>query len=52
MAEFALECSAFAHAIPARHSYEGEDISPPLRWTRPGVVCEPIAVLPEVRCAV
>jgi Raf kinase inhibitor-like YbhB/YbcL family protein len=35
MSEFALESSAFenAHAIPSRHSCEGEDVSPPLRWT-------------------
>jgi Raf kinase inhibitor-like YbhB/YbcL family protein len=35
MAEFALESSAFenAQAIPVRHSCEGEDISPPLRWS-------------------
>jgi Raf kinase inhibitor-like YbhB/YbcL family protein len=35
MAEFALESSAFdnAQAIPSRHSCEGEDVSPPLRWT-------------------
>ena len=35
MAEFSLESSAFgnAEAIPSRHSCEGEDISPPLRWS-------------------
>jgi Raf kinase inhibitor-like YbhB/YbcL family protein len=35
MAEFALESGAFenAQAIPARHSCEGEDLSPPLRWS-------------------
>lgn len=35
MAEFALESSAFenAQAIPARHTCEGEDVSPPPRWT-------------------
>jgi Raf kinase inhibitor-like YbhB/YbcL family protein len=35
MAEFALESSAFenAQAIPSRHSCEGEDVSPPLRWS-------------------
>jgi Raf kinase inhibitor-like YbhB/YbcL family protein len=35
MSEFALESSAFenAEAIPSRHSCEGEDVSPPLRWT-------------------
>jgi Raf kinase inhibitor-like YbhB/YbcL family protein len=35
MSEFALESSAFenAQAIPSRHSCEGEDVSPPLRWT-------------------
>ena len=35
MAEFALESSAFenAQAIPSRHSCEGEDLSPPLRWS-------------------
>ncbi|HEV8250139.1 MAG TPA: YbhB/YbcL family Raf kinase inhibitor-like protein [Gaiellaceae bacterium] len=35
MAEFALESSAFENAgeIPSRHSCEGEDVSPPLRWT-------------------
>jgi Raf kinase inhibitor-like YbhB/YbcL family protein len=34
MGEFALESSAFGNAeqIPARHSCEGEDVSPPLRW--------------------
>jgi Raf kinase inhibitor-like YbhB/YbcL family protein len=35
MSEFALESSAFqnAQAIPSRHTCEGEDVSPPLRWT-------------------
>jgi hypothetical protein len=35
MDAFALETSAFdnAQAIPRRHSCEGEDVSPPLRWT-------------------
>jgi Raf kinase inhibitor-like YbhB/YbcL family protein len=35
MGEFALESSAFenAQAIPRRHSCEGEDVSPPLRWS-------------------
>jgi Raf kinase inhibitor-like YbhB/YbcL family protein len=35
MAEFALESSAFGHAqaIPSRYSCEGEDVSPPLRWS-------------------
>jgi Raf kinase inhibitor-like YbhB/YbcL family protein len=35
MADFALESGAFgnAEAIPRRHSCEGEDVSPPLRWT-------------------
>jgi Raf kinase inhibitor-like YbhB/YbcL family protein len=35
MAEFALESSAFGNAqtIPERHSCEGEDVSPPLRWS-------------------
>lgn len=35
MAEFALESDAFenAQAIPSRHSCEGEDVSPPLRWS-------------------
>ena len=35
MSEFALESDAFenAQAIPSRHSCEGEDVSPPLRWT-------------------
>jgi Raf kinase inhibitor-like YbhB/YbcL family protein len=35
MSEFALESSAFENvqAIPSRHSCEGEDVSPPLRWT-------------------
>jgi Raf kinase inhibitor-like YbhB/YbcL family protein len=35
MAEFALQSSAFenAQAIPSRHSCEGEDLSPPLRWS-------------------
>jgi Raf kinase inhibitor-like YbhB/YbcL family protein len=34
MSEFALESSAFqnAEAIPSRHTCEGEDVSPPLRW--------------------
>jgi Raf kinase inhibitor-like YbhB/YbcL family protein len=34
MAEVALESSAFrkAEAIPRRHTCEGEDMSPPLRW--------------------
>jgi Raf kinase inhibitor-like YbhB/YbcL family protein len=32
---FAVESSAFenAQAIPSRHSCEGGDVSPPLRWT-------------------
>ena len=35
MSEFALESSAFenARAIPSGHTCEGEDVSPPLRWT-------------------
>jgi phosphatidylethanolamine-binding protein (PEBP) family uncharacterized protein len=35
MDAFSLESSAFdnAQAIPSRHSCEGEDVSPPLRWT-------------------
>jgi Raf kinase inhibitor-like YbhB/YbcL family protein len=35
MDAFSLESSAFenAQAIPRRHSCEGEDLSPPLRWT-------------------
>jgi phosphatidylethanolamine-binding protein (PEBP) family uncharacterized protein len=35
MDAFSLESSAFenAQAIPDRHSCEGEDVSPPLRWT-------------------
>jgi phosphatidylethanolamine-binding protein (PEBP) family uncharacterized protein len=35
MNAFALETDAFANAqgIPSRHSCEGEDVSPPLRWT-------------------
>jgi Raf kinase inhibitor-like YbhB/YbcL family protein len=35
MSEFALESDAFqnAQAIPSRHSCDGEDVSPPLRWT-------------------
>ena len=35
MSEFALESTAFenAEAIPSRHSCEGEDVSPPLRWS-------------------
>jgi Raf kinase inhibitor-like YbhB/YbcL family protein len=35
MSEFALESSAFqnAEAVPSRHTCEGEDVSPPLRWT-------------------
>jgi Raf kinase inhibitor-like YbhB/YbcL family protein len=35
MAAFALESSAFenAQAIPSRHGCEGEDVSPPLRWS-------------------
>jgi Raf kinase inhibitor-like YbhB/YbcL family protein len=35
MAEFAIASSAFdnAHAIPPRHTCDGDDVSPPLRWT-------------------
>jgi Raf kinase inhibitor-like YbhB/YbcL family protein len=35
MSELGLESSAFEHgqAIPKRHTCEGEDLSPPLRWT-------------------
>ncbi len=35
MSEFALESSAFDHAqaIPERYTCDGEDLSPPLRWT-------------------
>src|SRR5207248_10295711 len=35
MDAFSLESDAFenAQAIPSRHSCEGEDVSPPLRWT-------------------
>jgi Raf kinase inhibitor-like YbhB/YbcL family protein len=34
MGEFTLESSAFenAHPIPERHSCEGEDVPPSLRW--------------------
>jgi Raf kinase inhibitor-like YbhB/YbcL family protein len=35
MAEFAIESSAFEHAqaLPNRYTCDGEDLSPPLRWT-------------------
>ena len=35
MDAFALESSAFGNAqsIPSRHTCDGEDVSPPLRWT-------------------
>jgi Raf kinase inhibitor-like YbhB/YbcL family protein len=35
MNEFALESSAFEHAqpIPRQHTCDGDDVSPPLRWT-------------------
>jgi Raf kinase inhibitor-like YbhB/YbcL family protein len=35
MSEFVLESTAFenAQAIPSRHTCDGEDVSPPLRWT-------------------
>jgi hypothetical protein len=35
MDAFALETGAFENAqtIPSRHTCEGEDVSPPLRWT-------------------
>ena len=35
MDAFSLESSAFdnAQAIPSRHSCDGEDLSPPLRWS-------------------
>jgi Raf kinase inhibitor-like YbhB/YbcL family protein len=35
MSQFALESDAFQNreAIPRRHSCEGEDVSPQLRWT-------------------
>ena len=35
MAEFALESSAFENvqAIPQRYTCDGEDLSPPLRWS-------------------
>ena len=35
MSDFAVESSAFQHvqAIPRRYTCEGEDLSPPLRWT-------------------
>jgi hypothetical protein len=35
MSEFALESAAFQHAeaIPSRHTCEGEDVSPAIRWT-------------------
>jgi hypothetical protein len=35
MGDFALESSAFDHARPIRRRYtcDGEDVSPPLRWT-------------------
>jgi Raf kinase inhibitor-like YbhB/YbcL family protein len=34
MSVFALESTAFenTHAIPSRHTCDGEDVSPPLRW--------------------
>jgi Raf kinase inhibitor-like YbhB/YbcL family protein len=35
MDAFALETSAFdnAQSVPSRHTCEGDDVSPPLRWT-------------------
>jgi hypothetical protein len=35
MSEFALESNAFEHAqaIPKHFTCDGEDVSPPLRWT-------------------
>ena len=35
MSEFALESGSFEHAqaIPKRHTCDGEDLSPPLRWS-------------------
>jgi hypothetical protein len=35
MSDFALTSDAFVNAqtIPARHTCDGEDIAPPLRWT-------------------
>jgi Raf kinase inhibitor-like YbhB/YbcL family protein len=37
MAEFSLESTGFAHGeeIPRRYGCEGEDLSPPLSWSRP-----------------
>jgi hypothetical protein len=35
MSEFAVESSAFQHMepIPRRHTCDGEDLAPPLRWS-------------------
>jgi Raf kinase inhibitor-like YbhB/YbcL family protein len=37
MAEFSLESTGFGHGeeIPRRYGCEGEDLSPPLSWSRP-----------------
>jgi Raf kinase inhibitor-like YbhB/YbcL family protein len=37
VASFVLSSPAFApgHALPARYSCDGSDVSPPLRWTAP-----------------
>jgi Raf kinase inhibitor-like YbhB/YbcL family protein len=47
MSEFALESSAFEHtqAIPSRHTCDGEDLSPPLRWAHVPAEARSLALL-------
>jgi Raf kinase inhibitor-like YbhB/YbcL family protein len=47
MSEFALESGAFEHAqaIPERHTCDGEDLSPPLRWTNAPDEAQSLALL-------
>ena len=47
MTGFALESDAFQHAqaIPTRHTCEGEDLSPPLRWANAPDAARSLALL-------
>jgi Raf kinase inhibitor-like YbhB/YbcL family protein len=53
MAEFTLESSAFEHGgtIPARYTCDGDDLSPPLRWTDVPESARSLALVVEDRDA-
>lgn len=47
---FELACSAFKEGelIPKKHTCEGEDLSPPLRWNHPPGAREVLRSLPTI----